>query len=360
MNSKFFVPLFLLILALGACKEKEASDTQVISDAKPFEPNKDMIAVIYTNKGVIKIGLEYARCPMTVANFVALAEGNMENKHRAIGKPFYDGLSFHRVVNDFMIQGGDPLGNGTGNPGYLFPDEFSEELRHDAAGVLSMANSGKNTNGSQFFITHKKTEFLDGVHTVFGKVVEGQDVVNKIAQGDRIDSIRIQRNSAEAKSFDAVKVFNSQKEILKQKQMSALESQFAQQQATPMYRAFEEYVKQVYPSATKTASGLYYVKTAMTEDAQPIPGNVVRVHYKGMHTNGTVFDESYKRKEPLQFPLGAGRVIPGWEEGIALLRKGEKATLIVPSYLAYGEQGIQGAIGPNETLIFEVELIDFQ
>lgn len=358
---RFLYLVIISISILSSCKEKPSSETQSIAaPSTPFIPSKDMIAVIYTSKGQIKVGLEFVRCPMTVANFVALAEGHMENKHKSLGKPFYDGLAFQRVEKGFMIQGGCPVGNGTGNAGYLFPDEFVPELRHDGPGVLSMANSGKNTNSCQFFITHTKTEFLDGLHSVFGKVLEGQDIVDKIEKNDRIDSIRIIRNTNEARSFDAVKVFQAQKEILKQKQLSALEAQYGQQQSSSNYRAFEEYVKKVYPNAIKAPCGLYYFKTTTTEEAQPVPGNVVKVHYKGMLTNGKVFDESYTRREPLQFPLGGGRVIPGWEEGISLLRKGEKATLIVPPYLAYGEQGIQGAIGPNETLVFEVQLVDFQ
>lgn len=350
-----------LALAILSCKEKTTDDTQSIAHStKPFEANRDMIAHIYTSKGLIKVGLEFIRTPMTVANFVALAEGKMENKHRPIGKPFFDGLKFHRIVENFMIQGGDPLGNGTGNAGYLFQDEFHEELSHDGAGILSMANSGKNTNSSQFFITHTKTEWLNGVHTVFGRVIEGQDVVNKIIVDDIIDSIRIIRNSNEAKSFDAVKIFNAQREIQKQKEIALIQSKYGQHLASPMYKAFEEYVKKVYPNAMRTSTGLYYQKIQTTEGAQVVPGNIVKVHYRGKLTSGKIFDESYTRKEPIQFPLGAGNVIAGWDEGISLLRKGEKAILIIPSYLAYGEQGVQGAIGPNEPLIFDVELIDFQ
>lgn len=351
--------LFLTLFSLS-CKDRktENDDTQSIAETQKFQPNKDMVALIYTNKGVIKVGLEYVKAPMTVANFVALAEGKMENVHRSHGKNFYDGLTFHRVIENFMIQGGDPNGNGAGNAGYTFPDEFVPELRHDDAGVLSMANSGKNSNSCQFFITHNSTPWLDDVHTVFGKVIEGQAVVNSIVQGDRIDSIRIQRNTPEAQQFNAPKVFTSQKEILKQKQKSAAESQYSQFQNGPLYRAFEDYVKQVYPSAIKTSSGLYYIKQSTTDGIQPQIGNIVKVHYRGTLTNNKVFDESITKGKPIEFPIGKQNVIPGWDEGIALLHKGEKATLIIPYYLAYGEQGIPGAIGPNETLIFEVQLLD--
>lgn len=357
-----FLVLVLSLIFLNSCKEKAGnSETQTIATGIPaFKANQDMIANVYTRKGLLKVGLEFVRTPMTVANFVALAEGKMPNKHKPLGQPYYDGLKFHRVIENFMIQGGCPFGDGTGNPGYTFPDEFHQELGHDGPGILSMANSGKNTNGSQFFITHTKTEWLNGVHTIFGRIIEGQDIVNKMTDKDVIDSIRIVRNTSEAQNFDALKVFNAQKDIVIQKTLAELKMKYEHHLASSVYKAFEDYAKKVYPNAIKTPSGLYYVKTTTTEEEQVVPGKVVKVHYKGMLTSGKVFDESYTHKEPIQFPLGAGKVIAGWDEGIALLRKGEKAVLIIPGYLAYGEQGVQGAIGPNEPLVFEVHLVDFQ
>lgn len=168
---------------------------------------KGLYAEITTSKGVIFIKLEHEKTPLTVANFVGLAEGKIENKVKN-GKPFYDSLKFHRVIKDFMIQGGDPEGTGRGGPGYRFKDEIVPELIHDRAGILSMANSGPKTNGSQFFITHKATPWLDGKHTVFGSVINGQDVVNAIAQNDYILKVKIIRKGKEAKKFDAVKIFN--------------------------------------------------------------------------------------------------------------------------------------------------------
>ncbi|TVQ35776.1 MAG: peptidylprolyl isomerase [Spirochaetaceae bacterium] len=161
-----------------------------------------LYAHIETSRGTIIVELEFQRTPMTVMNFVGLAEGTIEHS-RGSGVRFYDGLTFHRVIQDFMIQGGDPEGSGSGGPGYRFPDEFHPELRHDAAGILSMANAGPDTNGSQFFITHTATPWLDDAHTVFGRVVSGQDVVDSIQRRDRMERVRIQRVGTDAEGFRA-------------------------------------------------------------------------------------------------------------------------------------------------------------
>ncbi len=164
-----------------------------------------------TSKGDIYAVLEHKKTPMTVANFVGLAEGQIKNKAKAEGQHYYDGLKFHRVIPNFMIQGGCPLGTGTGDPGYKFPDEFDSSLKHTGPGILSMANAGPGTNGSQFFITHVETSWLDGKHTVFGHVIEGQDVVDKIAGNDTLNKLVILRKGAEAEAFDAAKVFEFEK-----------------------------------------------------------------------------------------------------------------------------------------------------
>lgn len=303
-----------------------------------------LYAKFHTSKGAITIALEYKKTPGTVGNFVALAEGNQENSAKPQGKPYYDGLNFHRVIPDFMIQGGCPQGTGTGNPGYQFDDEFHPDLKHDAPGILSMANAGPGTNGSQFFITHVPTPWLDGNHTVFGKVIEGQDVVDAIQQGDAIESLEILRVGAEAEKFNAVEAFRTF-EGAREKRMAAEKE------------AREAELDKVAAGFKKTESGLRYqiLQEGAGEKAQK--GKTVSVHYKGQLADGTVFDSSYKRNQPIEFPLGVGHVIPGWDEGIQLLSVGDKARFVIPSDLAYGSRGAGGVIPPHATLIFDVELM---
>lgn len=198
--SYFFLPL-LCCITLFSC----GSD----SDDAPLPDG--IYAQFITDHGEIVCRLEYQKVPMTVANFVALAEGNMENTARDVGEPFYDGLTFHRVISNFMIQGGDPLANGQGGPGYSFKDEFDPSLLHNVAGTLSMANAGPATNGSQFFITHTATSHLDNRHSVFGYVVRGLKTVYMVQKGDTLRSVNIIRKGADAEAFDAVKTFNDLK-----------------------------------------------------------------------------------------------------------------------------------------------------
>jgi len=305
-----------------------------------------LYAKITTNKGDILAKLEYEKTPGTVANFVALAEGNhpeVSGEHK--DKKYYDGLTFHRVIDNFMIQGGDPTGTGAGGPGYKFDDEIHPDLKHESAGILSMANAGPGTNGSQFFITHEATPWLDGKHTVFGKVVEGQDVVNKIAQGDKIEKVEIIRKGASAENFKApeeFKKFNNAKAEREQKAKEAAEAAL-----NKLAEGFE-----------KTESGLRYKITHKSSSGKkPQKGKNVAVHYVGKLADGTVFDNSYGRGEPIEFPIGIGYVIPGWDEGIRLLEEGDKATFVIPSHLAYGTAGAGGVIPPNANLIFDVELV---
>jgi len=306
-----------------------------------------LYAKFTTSKGEIIVALTPEKTPGTVGNFVGLAEGTQKNEEKGAGEPYYDGLKFHRVIPDFMIQGGCPQGSGMGGPGYQFEDEFHPELRHDAPGILSMANAGPGTNGSQFFITHGPTPWLDDKHTVFGKVTEGQAVVDAIAQGDSIESLTIVRVGAEAEAFDAQAAYTQ----FEADKIKRLEEQKAAQAAA---------LAEITQGFTQTESGLFYRIAKEGEGDKPQKGNSVKVHYKGELLDGTVFDSSFKRNQPIEFSIGVGQVIPGWDEGITLLNKGAKATLIIPSDLAYGAAGAGGVIPPNATLKFEVELVDFK
>jgi len=304
-----------------------------------------LYAKFNTSKGAIIVALEYQKTPGTVGNFVALAEGNLENSVKPQGNPYYDGLKFHRVIPDFMIQGGCPQGTGTGSPGYKFDDEFHPDLKHDGPGVLSMANSGPGTNGSQFYITHIETSWLDGKHTVFGKVTEGQDIVDAISQEDKIETLEIVRIGAGAKLFNAIEAFRTFE--------GSREKLLAEAK-----KATEAELDKLAAGFNKTESGLRYQIIQEGNGLKAEKGKTVSIHYKGQLPEGTVFDSSYKRNQPLDFVLGMGQVIAGWDEGVALLKVGDKARLVIPSDLAYGSEGAGGVISPNATLVFDVELMD--
>lgn len=313
-----------------------------------IELKDGLYAKLETSKGDIIIQLEMDKVPMTVANFVGLAEGELNIANP--GKPFYDGLTFHRVIKDFMIQGGCPKGNGTGGPGYSFPDEFDPSLKHSGPGILSMANAGPGTNGSQFFITHVPTPWLDGKHSVFGHVVEGQDVVDKVAQGDKINHVEIIRVGEKAKNFVVTKEkFASLVEDSDRKALERLEAEQAR---------INKEIDNRYPGNITTPSGLKYVitKEGVGTDS-PKQGQKVTVHYTGTLMDGRIFDSSIHRGAPVDFKVG--QVIDGWNEALVTMHRGEKRTLIIPPELGYGVYGVPNVIPPNSTLIFDVELLDF-
>lgn len=355
----------LLVGIMSSC----SSQSSVKVNGEKMKLEDGMYAKFTTDKGDILLKLHYDKTPMTVANFVALAEGNMKNTAKGEGEPFYDGLKFHRVIADFMIQGGDPLGSGAGDPGYKFADEIVAELKHDGPGVLSMANSGPNTNGSQFFITHKETPWLDGKHTVFGKVISGQEVVDKIAQNDVMQKVEIFRKGKEAKAFNALEVFEKAKEEAAARQ--AEEAKRKAEEAAKKAVEDQRRVEEMTATAKKTKSGLFYEVIKEGNGPKPEVGQTVEMHYAGYFADGKIFDTSVKeiaqkegvydqRREPYApFPVQYGpgaRVIQGWIEGLQLMKVGDKYKLIIPPNLAYGAAGRQG-IPPNSWLVFEVEMM---
>ncbi|GMO17664.1 MAG: peptidylprolyl isomerase [Spirochaetaceae bacterium] len=305
-----------------------------------------VFAKIATSRGDIIVKLEYEKAPLTVTNFAGLAEGKLD---AAKGKPFYNGLTFHRVIKDFMIQGGDPNGNGSGGPGYQFPDEFDSSLKHSDAGVLSMANAGPGTNGSQFFITHTETPWLDGKHTVFGHVVEGQDVVNAIEQGDKINSITIIRNGSAAKKFDA-----------SQEQFNTFLAQIEEKKRKENEAARAEAIKQIetmFPKMKKNDSGIYYEITKEGRGDKPASGQNVSVNYNLSFLSGETIDASNMHGGPFVFKAGNGEVIPGWEQSVLDMKPGEARTVVLPPELAYGDRGAGDVIPPNTFLVFKLELV---
>jgi peptidylprolyl isomerase len=371
MNSNIFSGIFgiglLLVACISACARTGGSNKSPVNlqasaagnpaqgsvnetfSAAANDPSlgNGLFARISTDRGDIVVQLEFQKTPLTVCNFVALAEGKM---NVAGGKPYYNGLTFHRVIEDFMIQGGDPQGNGTGGPGYRFPDEIVPSLRHDGPGILSMANAGPGTNGSQFFITHKDTPWLDGKHTVFGRVVTGQNVVNAIRQGDKIKTITIIRNGPLATQFKADQAaFDS---LLREVNAAAVDKGKAQRDADIAQ------INAKYPNATQTSSGVRYIIEKKGNGNKPDRGKTVQVKYKGSFLSGQVFDSSDTQGRPIEFPVGVGSVIKGWDEMVLDMQMGEKRVAIIPPELAYGERGAgNGVIPPNSFLVFEMELV---
>ena len=363
---KLIILLFLTTLMGMSCKTNQYAD---LGDG--------LFAGIKTTKGDMVLKLEYQKTPVTVANFISLAEGTspfVSDEYK--GKKYYNGLVFHRVMKDFMIQGGDPLASGTGGPGYKFKDEFDESLKHSKKGILSMANPGPMANGSQFFITHAETPWLDNRHSIFGEVVKGIEVVDSIANvavGDRnkpvtdvvMNEIEIIRNGADAKKFDAVQVMSDY---------------FAEEEAKlaalkQMKADFAAALEQQVDSAKALPSGLKVLTLKEGTDEKPKMGQRVLVNYAGWLMDGTLFDTSQaeiaqkfgKFEELNQLHKGDfspsvmefsadSRLIAGFKEGLLGLSIGEKVRLYIPPHLGYGPQGT-GPIPPNADLVFDIELV---
>ena len=339
-------------------------------DKETYEGLKDgLYANFQTSKGNMIVKFEDKKAPVTVANFVGLAEGKIENKAKAKGVPYYDGTIFHRVIKDFMIQGGDPKGTGMGDPGYKFDDE-KNDLQHTGKGILSMANSGPNTNGSQFFITEVATPWLDGRHTVFGEVVNGKDVIDSIANDEKgpqdkpktdvvLEKVSVFTKGDDYKNYDAAAIFNEGKGKIQENNKAAVAKIEAdkKKKAEEFAANQQKLVDDLKAEMQSTPSGLYYKITKATNGAAPQRGDEVAVHYAGKLVDGSEFDSSFKRNQPIDIPIGVGQVIKGWDEGIMLLKEGETATLLIPSELGYGSAGAGGVIPPNAWLIFDVELV---
>jgi peptidyl-prolyl cis-trans isomerase A (cyclophilin A) len=345
-----------------AATSKTPAASKTTTSKKPMNKLEDgLYAKMTITKGIVMIKLFPEKAPLTVCNFVGLAEGKINNTAKAAGVPYYDNLKFHRVISvangdgqDFMVQGGDPAGNGTGGPGYSFADEFDPSLKHSEPGMLSMANSGPATNGSQFFITIVPTPWLDGKHTIFGKVIEGQDFVNSTKTGDGIIKVEIIRVGANAKKYVANQEMFDQLKLGAAKRAEEANKNLLNN----AQKEFDDLIKTKYPTAIKTASGLYYMVEKEGTGKQAASGKNVKVHYAGAFVNGQEFDNSYKRNEPLAFQVGVGQVIKGWDEGLTLMKEGAKYKLIIPYYLGYGEQGHPAGIPPFSTLIFDTELVE--
>lgn len=339
---KKFLSTILLataILATGCAQSKG-------KNMKALEGKEGLFANISTSKGDILVELFYKQAPLTVTNFVGLAEGTLD---AAKGKKFYDGLKFHRVIADFMIQGGDPEGTGRGGPGYKFPDEPVNGLVFDKPGKLAMANAGPGTNGSQFFITHVPTDWLNYKHTIFGEVVdaESQKVVNAVAQDDVIKSVTIIRKGTDAEAFNATQAdFDRLVPVAKDAVKKFKEAQIAD----------------VIKGCEKTSNGVYFQIVKEGSGNAIGNGKKVTCEYQGYLPNGQIFDASKKfhpqGHEPLEFVVGAGQMIPGFDQMVSQMKVGETRKMVIPPELAYGSHGIPQAGIPGDSYIcFDVTLV---
>ncbi len=322
-----------------------------------------LYAQMETSKGNLTIELYEEDAPLTVANFVGLAEGTKKNEAKPLGTPYYDGIVFHRVIKDFMIQGGDPDGKGTGGPGYDFEDEFFSDKKHDKKGVLSMANAGPGTNGSQFFITEIPTPWLDGKHTIFGQVIDGIEVIDTIANVEKgpqdrpkedivINKVSIIKKGDKYKDYDGGKAFDKAQAELKKKI-----EEINKKEQIELDKEIQRQ-KDLTAKASSTDSGLKYFIEKEGTGAMPVEGDNLQVHYTLRLADGKKLDSSFDRNQPLDAQVGVTQLIQGWMEALTLFKKGTKVFLIIPPDLGYGPQGAGGVIPPNATLYFDMEILD--
>lgn len=360
----------LLIVLLSACKSDKYPDLK-----------DGMYAEITTNKGVVVALLEFEKTPNLVANFVSLATGtNTFVDEKFKNKNFYDGMLFQR--NDLVVQVGDPKGEGSGT-GYVFEDEFPVDkegnfsLIHDEPGVLSMANSGTNTNSSQFFITLKEAGSLDGKHCVFGKVVKGQDVVDTIVSDDSITAVEIIRKGKQATAFNAPAIFAEKFKVFKEKKEESddkvrernKKAEKAVKQMRNFFRSNKRLAKE-YPS------GLRMIVTKKGNGTKPKKGAQILIDFAGFKEDGNLFttsiletaeifnmyneqyDQDNKYRPMNQVYSAKAGLIAGLKEGMLKMEYGEKAMLFIPAKLAYGEKGDGYMVEPNTNLVIELEIVD--
>jgi len=361
MKNKFYFFLLIIGIMTGSCAVKTANEKEI--QEKLTTLSDGVFAEIITSKGTMLAELYYDKTPMTVANFVGLSEGSLKYDTININKKFYEGIIFHRVISNFMIQTGDPLGQGTGGPGYSFPDEIISSLKHDQKGILSMANSGPKTNGSQFFITQVPAEYLNGKHTVFGKVIGGLNIIDSIAVVEKgsndkpiqdvvIKHIKIIRKGEMAQKFTGQDLFYDQ---------VTQHTRFLEKQKEDKKKAFFDKIIEEHPNAIKTSSGLMYIvenEKKTIKEKPVLSKDTVELHYIGSFLDSSKpFDSSYDRNKPITVVAGTQSLIAGFEEGLLLSKKGQKIKLFIPYYLAYGESGA-GPIPGFSDLVFDLEILD--
>ncbi len=315
-------------------------------------------AVLETDLGTIVCRLLFERAPLTVANFVGLAEGTLQFREVGTGelvrRPFYQEILFHRVIEDFMIQTGDPTGTGNGGPGYHFRDELDTGLSHDRPGTLSMANAGANSNGSQFFITEVPTPWLDGRHSIFGRVVFGLDVVSAIAdsevEGSRpVDPLYLQRVSIlrrgdGAEEFDAEAVFEELEDLSPSEQSERRAAEFATR------------LEELRGDSLPREDGSRYTVVEEGEGVQPTPGQTIRVHYVCYLPDGSVVESTRRRARSMRLVAGEPRRGLDWELWYLEMKPGERRWVFLPPELGFGDRGIPGVVPPGSPLILDLEL----